>query len=124
MNRGFYILYFIFPAIVVALPLRDGVGSVSAIELVVALVMNYVFFALPQISWFVVSRFVQAAPSATHAGYLGASIPLLGLAIAFECCIWNENALGWFYYWPLAGAGMLCLLLIVRIFAGWHRREA
>jgi hypothetical protein len=40
-----------------------------------------------------------------HAGLAGATVALIGPAIAFECCVDNANGLGWAYYWPAAVAG-------------------
>jgi len=126
MNQACVIVYFSLPAGVAAWPFisSGNIGDEFDIGGVVAFAMNYLFFSLPQITWLAISRFVRAPLIASHAGFLGSSLALAGLFVVFECCAWNENALGWFYYWPVAAFGMSILLGMVYASGRWRKSEA
>jgi hypothetical protein len=84
-------IYFVIPALVLAWLLREDPGTASWSQVVLASVINYLLFALPQLSWLGISRFIEASPVVKHAGFLGATLPLVGLIVAFECCIDNSK---------------------------------
>jgi hypothetical protein len=105
--------YLLASALVLAWTLRGG--ALSWDEVALAVPINYVFLVLPQVCWFGIARFIGASAAVKHAGLLGATAPLIGLAIVFECCIDNSSALGWAYYLPAALLGIIvfvCLALI------------
>ncbi len=108
-------IYFVIPALVLAWLLREDPGPAGWSQIALLSVVNYLLFALPQLSWLGISRSIEASPVVKHAGFLGATVPLVGLIVAFECCIDNSNGLGWAFYWPLAAAGILLLVWIAAV---------
>jgi hypothetical protein len=40
--------------------------------------------------------------------------------VQFECCVDNDNALGWLFYWPSALAAMV---LSVALMVSWEKRN-
>jgi hypothetical protein len=105
--------YLLVAALVLAWTLRGEPLSVG--DAVLAVPINYVVLVLPHVSWFGIARFIDTPPAVTHAGLLGATISLVGLTVAFECCINNDNALGWAYYWPAAVFGIIAFAWLARI---------
>jgi hypothetical protein len=70
------------------------------------LLLNYPIVALPQIIWFGLARVMRPSLLHWHALFLAASATLIGLHVAFECCVSNSNALGWLYLYPASVASM------------------
>lgn len=109
--------YLVISALVLAWTLRGG--PLSWEEVTRAVPLSYIYFVLPQICWFGIARFMDVSAVVRHAGLLGATAPLVGLTIAFDCCFDNSNALGWLYYWPAALVGIIVLvcgaLLVSRV---------
>jgi hypothetical protein len=114
MRRLSLIAYFGIPALVF---LTIGLGNGKSIEINRALLadlpINYLWFAAPQIAWFLLFRIFALPAYAWHAGQIGATLALITLHARFECCVNNENGLGWLIYWPFAGAAMIVTITTV-----------
>jgi hypothetical protein len=104
--------YLIIAAVVLAWTLRGEPLSLE--EAALAVPVNYALLILPQVCWFGIARFLDAPPAVKHAGLVGATAPLIGLAIVFECCVDNSNGLGWAYYWPAAILGIIAFVWLAR----------
>jgi hypothetical protein len=85
---------------------------------------NFLFFATPQMLWLVAMLLIRPRAPIWHAGFLAASVALLSLHVIFECCANNSNALGWLFYYPLAGVLMFAALVCVRAVGRHNRRPA
>jgi len=114
--------YLLVAALILAWTLRGEPLSLG--EAVLAVPINYVVLILPLVCWFGIARFIDAPPVVKHAGLVGATASLLGLTIAFECCIDNSNALGWAYYWPTAILGIIVFAWLARIASRGHGENA
>jgi hypothetical protein len=117
MRRLFLAVYLGVPALVF---LTIGVGRGELVQsdpsFLAYLLPNYLIFAGPQLIWFLIARVRKPANYTWHAGFLGASLALVSLHISFECCVGNENSLGWLYYWPLAITLMVVLVGVPALF--------
>jgi hypothetical protein len=105
--------YLLVAALILAWTLRGEPLSVG--DAVLAVPLNYVVLVLPHLCWFGIARFVDTPPAVKHAGLLGATASLIGLTVAFECCVDNSNALGWAYYWPIAALGIVSFVWLARL---------
>lgn len=99
-----YALYFIVPALAFYVPIRND--HVGWKDIAVFGPFNYLGFAFPLLLWLFIAHSNKASRTKLHAGLLGATLPLIGLTVTFECCIKNENAMGWLLYYPLAFIGV------------------
>jgi hypothetical protein len=73
--------YLVIAAVVLAWTQRGGPLSLE--EATLAVPVNYALLILPQVCWFGIARFLDTSPTVKHAGLAGATVPLIGLAIAF-----------------------------------------
>src|SRR5690242_12262023 len=89
MGSGATIAYFVVRAVVF---LTLGVGEVGFrrpdLDDLFFFVLNYLFFAAPQILWAILSRILRTASPMSHAGYLG---PTVVSRVARVVCVLREQ---------------------------------
>lgn len=115
-------LAFIFgaPALCTIMAVIDAIASVRAsasdkLAMLGFLPINFIFWALPQISWFLVMRFFNASRSTIYGGLICAGVVLLALAILiFFISTSTGDALAWVFYYPFVAVAMLIGGLIGR----------
>jgi hypothetical protein len=74
---------------------------------------NYLYFVTPMLVWIVLGKIGGFSWSYINVGMVSVLLIFAGLNISFACCINNDNALGWLYYWPLAIIGSMLITFFV-----------
>ena len=104
MKRSTLVSYFFVPLLLVLINfatalVREPVG----LEVVVALLGGFLFYAAPYLLWAVIAAIGRFSNAAWHAGLLAASVALVAIAV-LSLFVRDPSGLPlqWLSYWPLA----------------------
>lgn len=107
MSSALLVIYFGTPLVAVLIPVFRESMSIDGANVILAIVVNYLFLAFPQICWFGLGRFLDVSRIVWNTVFVAATVSLIGIVLVFEFWIWNGNGLGWFYYLPVAVGSMV-----------------
>jgi hypothetical protein len=69
--------------------------------------LNIAFFALPQLVWFFVTRWLKMSRFVVYGGLCGANVALIAVLIWILHVSTDGDSLGWIFYWPVAAVTTL-----------------